>query len=457
MANGLKGRAIKNMYFRKAKMSAAGHTLHPPELSLEQKRQLYRDGYILIKGAVSKRATKAARKRIEAAKPGENLAAEKKLTDLLNASQLTPIMESLFGAFDPPKLCQVAVNPLRKPGNNFEALGYRDKDLPYYGAIMHMDGICTIMSGIPQTNANDAASPVTGMSTDEKYRYYINAGQDPRISGKTKLNEGKTSSTVKHGHPELGRSCEVVGENGGAPLFNDPDCTLGIGSFTAFAFVALNDQTRPGCGQTAVVPGAHLKAEEFYRWQSDQGGIIGVEGPGWDRINPNAANGLGLNYLPQPILDEYTDESKYGPLERTPDGRVWPRANQVFMEEGDACITVSHAPHTATRNENGTESRKNIIFRIRCTAHNPNIIVTGVTDHIDRGQWGEWIDPSKPFHAIQNPVSTSAKTEWIDPFERSKYLLCHPWTVWSGMRDVVREEEAKMVASGTLDSFKARL
>jgi len=118
---------------------------------------------------------------------------------------------------------------------------------------------------------------------------------------------------------------------------------------------------------------------------------------------------------------------------------------------------VSHAPHTATRNENGTESRKNIIFRIRCKAHNPNIIVTGVTDHIDRGQWGEWIDPSKPFHAIQNPVSTSAKTDWIDPFERSKYLLCHPWTVWSGMRDVVREEEAKMVASGTLDSFKARL
>ena len=38
------------------------------------------------------------------------------------------------------------------------------------------------------------------------------------------------------------------------PLFEDPDMTLGLGSFTAFVIVPLNEQTREGCGQTAVLP-----------------------------------------------------------------------------------------------------------------------------------------------------------------------------------------------------------
>ena len=38
------------------------------------------------------------------------------------------------------------------------------------------------------------------------------------------------------------------------PLFEDPDMTLGLGSFTAFVIIPLNDQTREGCGQTAVLP-----------------------------------------------------------------------------------------------------------------------------------------------------------------------------------------------------------
>ena len=91
-----------------------------------------------------------------------------------------------------------------------------------------MDGICTIFSGIPQD-----PKEVEGLSHDEKYRHYVNAGNDPRTGGKEKLNLGKTSDLVGDGRPEPGRSCEVVGENGGVPLFNDPDCQLGIGSFTA--------------------------------------------------------------------------------------------------------------------------------------------------------------------------------------------------------------------------------
>ena len=95
------------------------------------------------------------------------------------------------------------------------------------------------------------------------------------------------------------------------------------------------------------------------------------------------------------------------------------------MKEGDACITCFHMPHTGTRNEHGTESRKNIIFRIRAKSHNPHVVVTGVSDHLDRGQWGDWLDPASEPHDYDNPIDTTAAGEWIDPFARSKHFLCH--------------------------------
>ena len=48
------------------------------------------------------------------------------------------------GRFDPPVNCQVAINPVREPGEQFTPLGYRDKDLPYYAAAIHMDGNITM-------------------------------------------------------------------------------------------------------------------------------------------------------------------------------------------------------------------------------------------------------------------------------------------------------------------------
>ena len=114
------------------------------------------------------------------------------------------------------------------------------------------------------------------MSHDERYRHYVNAGKDPRTRGNEPLNAGKTIQPCD-GQPEPGRSCEVVGENGGVPLFNDPACTLGIGSFTAFVFVCLNDQMSEGCGQTCVLRGAHHSAERFYQMQQRAGGILGIE------------------------------------------------------------------------------------------------------------------------------------------------------------------------------------
>ena len=78
-------------------------------LTLEQKRQFYRDGYIVVKGAISQTLVDNARSRIKRAKKGEFIGPSHEMTDLLNASSLTPILNDMMGQFDPPTTCQVGV------------------------------------------------------------------------------------------------------------------------------------------------------------------------------------------------------------------------------------------------------------------------------------------------------------------------------------------------------------
>ncbi len=385
-------------------------------LSIEQKQQLYREGYVILKGAVSKELTSAARTAIGEAEsnpdpiPADdpifrgtlvvgmnrklwNLRNASMMIDLVNKSTLTPVLTECMGPFDPPTQCQAAINPIqREPGEGYNYIGYLEKDQPYFGAQMHLDGLC----GFPIVE-----EPQVG-SVDEIYQY--------RISSRHKGN--------------LGRTAEVTGNNF-VPLFMDPEMTLGIGSFTAFLFVCLNDQTREGCGQTAILPGAHHVAEQFFNQQRAAGDCLGQEGPGWPRFDYNSPNRCGMKFLPDDMYDALTDETSAC----TPDGKRWPKPTQLLMEEGDATITTYHMPHTSTRNERGTESRKTAIFRLRAKSHQPSMMVDchGITDHPDRGYHGEW---------LQYP-------EGVDPWERSKHLLCHPWEVWEGMQQVVADERAK--------------
>lgn len=357
-------------------------------LTREEKLSLYRDGYVVVKNAVSQDLVAAALQRIKSAKKGENLGAEKTMTDLVNASDITPILHEVMGYFDPPSRCQVGVIKPSKPSGRFTNLGYVDGDVPYYGAGVHMDGNITIA----------APQEVQEGTPEEIYLKHFASGPKG----------------------DLGRSPEVMGHNM-VPLFEDPEMTLGLGSFTTFVFACLNDQSEEGRGQTCLLKGAHHDMQEFFRMQYRTNGHLGPEGPEWPRLNHDCPNRCGMNYLPPSIFEKFTDEAS----ECTPDGKRWPRPTQILMEPGDACIAMYHIPHSGTRNENGTESRKNIIFRIRNKKRQPNVVVSGVTDHPDRGQMGEWLDFE----------------EGNDPWERSKYAMCNMWDEWEGMQDIVAELE----------------
>ena len=96
------------------------------------------------------------------------------------------------------------------------------------------------------------------------------------------------------------------------------------------------------------------------------------------------------------------------------------------MGPGDAVIALHSLPHTPTPN-GGDEMRMNIYFRVRrFREENPNEgsrrMAHGVSDHPDRGFFGQWLE---------------AGDEGYDAFGYSIEKLCDHWSEWDGMRDLV--------------------
>lgn len=120
---------------------------HADAMTLDQKRDFYRDGYVILKNVVPQDMVDAAHARIESRKEGENLAKAQAMTELVNATPVTPILNEAMGRFDPPIAAQVGVIPVSNPGKHFNSLGYRDQDMPYYGAQTHWTA--TSSSGLP--------------------------------------------------------------------------------------------------------------------------------------------------------------------------------------------------------------------------------------------------------------------------------------------------------------------
>ena len=116
----------------------------------------------------------------------------------------------------------------------------------------------------------------------------------------------------------------------------------------------------------------------------------------------------------EPFLDSTAGE--------TPDGRRWPRPLQLLMEPSDAAICMWHLPHSASRNERGTEPRATAVFRLRNKRRQPRKLVAGNSDHPDRGWDGEYL-PTKP-----------GATPWEDAID----ALCDCWSEWDGMKETVK-------------------
>lgn len=360
------------------------------ELTDDEKREFYRDGFFTLRNIIPEEFVATAQRRYKMASPGDDLTHEPEFADLVNKTALTPIMRELMGEFDPPSGTRHIVRPRgQKPSERFGMLGYKEKDLPYYGADLHVDGQAVFMP--PQ-------EPAEG-TPQEIYDRYISTGRVNR-----------------------GRSAETIGINF-SPLFHDPELTNSLGGFTAFLFVCLSDQTMEGGGQTNVLKSGHHATEEFFRWQYETNGCIGNEGPGWSRLNHDAPNRCGYRHLPPAIIEQFTDETS----DCTPDGVRWPRPTPVMMEPGDATIAMYHIPHGGSRNENGPSARKSPIFALVNKKRQPDKVIGGYSDHPDRTWEGGFMDYEKG----------------NNPFERSKFALLNMWHEWDGMQQIVAEEKKK--------------
>ncbi len=357
------------------------------ELTDDQKRGLYRDGFVVLKGAVPIEKTRAARRLINMnAQNGlreryHEIGENPVITDLINTTDFGEIVRNTIGPFDPPTRGFAPTLYPREPSDQIGIYGVPDNEVPNHVFYPHVDGLW--------------AGPIPASANE--------------------VDDWNSPRTEHFGNGDA----STIGGNR-TPLFQDPDCKLSVGSFTAFAGVALNDQPEFGYGNFAVLKGAHHEVEKFFQWQRDQGDIIGPEGPGWPRLTRVGNDGVSLTFLPEMVMEKYRTTSEF-----TPDGKQWPEPTPLILEEGDAMIAVHCIPHCGTRNDIGYDPRMNVYFRIR-RDRNDGVTVVGDSDHPDRHWDGRFREYA----------------EGHDPWAVSIDALCDIWSQWDGMQDIVAEERA---------------
>jgi hypothetical protein len=347
-------------------------------LTHDQKLDFLRDGFIVLRGVVARDLTAAARRSIYIrhaqtanTRPYHGFD-DDALPNLINESALGQVLRSTLGQYDPPQSAFAAtILPQPKP----------QQVPPNFGWQPHVDG-WWYKADLPST-------------PDE-----VDSWQAPR--------------THHFGNADAAE----IGANK-TPFFQDPECTLSIGSFAAFVGVALNDQTEFGNGNLCLLPGAHEEVEKFFRTQRDAGGVVGPEGPGWPRLSPVGNDGVTLTSLPLPISEMFLADA-----ETTPDGRVWFQPEPMLLEEGDAVIALHACPHNNSLNL-GSDPRLNVYFRVRHQRAGA-AVVRGDSDHPDRGWDGEFLTYDTDF----------------DPWRTSIDLMCDHWSEWDGMQEVVAAQRA---------------
>ena len=289
--------------------------MHATTLSIEEKRTLKRDGFVILKDAVSPEIVARAKELIHQDPKRIVHGDVASINNLYNESALREIMLEAMGPHTKPINAQVAVT------------------LPHFADAVVRRPASSVFH--PQAHVDGGW-----------------AGQCP-MSRSEILASGATLETWgSDGDPQS------MGPAGGAPLWQDRERTVAIGSYTALVGVCLNDQRKPGKGQFSVRRGAHEAVEAFFRHQRELGGSIGGGGPDWPRLQPMGDEGAFAGIMPEKMVDSYP-ETRF-----ESDSWPWPELTPTLMNEGDAVIALHALPHTATPNLS-EDPRMNVFFRIR--------------------------------------------------------------------------------------------
>ena len=352
--------------------------LHATHLSDDEKRTLKRDGFVILKNAIPYEVGARAKEVIVKDPTRIVHGNDPAINGLYNDSPLREIMLEAMGAHTAPVNAQVAVTM-----PNFADAVVRGKASREYHPGAHVDG---------------------GW-----------AGLCPMKKSEILANGDRLETWGHDGDPKS------MGPAGGAPLWQDRERTVAIGSYTALVGVCLNDQRQPGKGQFSVRKGAHEAVEAFFRRQREQGGPIGGGGPDWPRLIAMGEDNAYAGIMPPKMVETYPD-TRFEHADWP-----WPELTPTLMGPGDAVIALHSLPHTATPNFSD-DPRMNIFFRIRkFRPENPyegdERIGWGVSDHPDRLLNGDFLDYDRDY----NPYKTS--------IER----MCDHWSEWDGMRETVRE------------------
>ena len=163
--------------------------------------------------------------------------------------------------------------------------------------------------------------------------------------------------------------------------------------------------------------GLHEEVEAVFRKQRDSGGVIGPEGLDWPRVKISSNGRPYMNGLPDSIRRMAYER---GQQREAIEGWPWPELTPVLLRAGDAVIAMHSCPHTPTPNY-GPNPRMNVYFRIRRLREgNPHEgtrrVAHGVSDHPDRGYFGQFLDYPEDY----------------DPWQTSIDKLCDHWSEWQG-------------------------
>ena len=351
--------------------------LHASQLNQEEKEHLRQDGFVIVRNAIPADIAARAKETIDQDLTRIVHGNEPSINNLYNESVLREIMLEVMGPHTKPVNAQVAVT------------------LPHYADAVVRRKVTTTYA--PGAHVDGGWAGLCPQSQREI-----------RDSGQTLHTWGS------EGDPKS------MGPAGGAPLWQDKERTVAIGSYTALVGVCLNDQTQPGKGQFSVRKGAHEAVEAFFRMQRDQGGPLGGGGPGWPRLQAMDDDKAFAGIMPPDMVAAYPDtrfESELWP---------WPELTPTLMNQGDAVIALHSLPHTATPNLS-EDPRMNIFFRIRrMRTENPyedeEIVGWGVSDHPDRALNGDFLEYPDSYN----------------PFKVSIDKMCNHWSEWDGMQEVIQ-------------------